>query len=121
MRALSVINYPSLLNLPRRQYDEVRDALAPTPKLAKAAACGHRDESVVRRSVQIPVKNLIEPVGVRPEDDVLEFWLRRSANRNGTRDRLPLLDRGGSVVEDAGHCRLRCVTTSGWSNCSRFH
>src|SRR5258708_30895312 len=43
VRALSVINYPSLLNLPRRQYDEVWDALAATPELAKAAACGHRD------------------------------------------------------------------------------
>jgi SAM-dependent methyltransferase len=72
-RALGVINYPSLLNLPRRQYDAVWDALAATPELAKAAACGCQDESAVRRSAKTPVKNLIELAGVRPEDDVLEF------------------------------------------------
>jgi SAM-dependent methyltransferase len=72
-RALAVINYPSLLHLPRRQYDEVWDALAPTPELARAAACGHEDESAVRRSAQTPLKNLIELAGVRREDDVLEF------------------------------------------------
>jgi len=55
MRAVSVINYPSLLNLPRR-HDEVWDALAVTPELAKAAACGYSDESAVRRSAQIPVR-----------------------------------------------------------------
>jgi len=55
VRAVSVINYPSLLNLPRR-HDEVWDALAVTPELGKAAACGHRDESAVRRSAQIPVR-----------------------------------------------------------------
>jgi ubiquinone/menaquinone biosynthesis C-methylase UbiE len=68
-----VINYPSLLHLPRRQYDEVWDALAPTPELARAAACGHEDESAVRRSAQTPLKNLIELAGIRKEDDVLEF------------------------------------------------
>ena len=72
-RALGVIDYPSLLNLPRRHYDAVWDALAATPELAKAAACGHQDESAVRRSAQTPVKNLIELAGVHPQDDVLEF------------------------------------------------
>jgi SAM-dependent methyltransferase len=72
-RALGVINYPSLLNLPRRQYDEVWDALAATPELARAAACGHQEERAVRRSAQTPVKNLIELAGVRAQDDVLEF------------------------------------------------
>ena len=72
-RAFRVINYPSLLNLPRRQYGEVWDALAATSELAKAAACGHDSESAVRRSAQTPVKNLIELAGVRPADDILEF------------------------------------------------
>jgi SAM-dependent methyltransferase len=72
-RVLAVINYPSLLNLPRRKYDEVWDALAATPELAKAAACGHGDEGTVRRSSQTAVKNLIELAGVRSEDDILEF------------------------------------------------
>jgi SAM-dependent methyltransferase len=72
-RVLAVINYPSLLNLPRRRYDEVWDALAVTPELAKAAACGYENEGAVRRSSQIAVKNLIELAGVRSEDDILEF------------------------------------------------
>jgi SAM-dependent methyltransferase len=72
-RAVRVINFPSLLNLPRRQYGDVWDALAATPELAKAAACGHEDESSLRRSAQAPVKNLIELVRVRAEDDILEF------------------------------------------------
>jgi SAM-dependent methyltransferase len=72
-RALAVINYPSLLNLPRRQYEKVWDALAATPDLAKAAACGYEDESAVRRSAQTALKNLIELAGVRTEDDILEF------------------------------------------------
>jgi SAM-dependent methyltransferase len=72
-RAFKVINYPSLLNLPRRLYGEVWDALAASPELARAAACGQADESAVRRSAQTPVKNLIELAGIRPEDDILEF------------------------------------------------
>lgn len=72
-RAFRVVEFPSLLNLPRRQYGDVWDALAANPELAKAAACGHEDEGAVRRSAQTPVKNLMELAGVRPEDDVLEF------------------------------------------------
>ncbi len=72
-RALRVINYPSLLNLPRRQYAEVWDALAASPALARAAACGPEGETAVRRSAEKPVKNLIELAGVRPQDDILEF------------------------------------------------
>ncbi len=72
-RAFRVINYPSLLNLPRRQYGEVWDALAASPTLARTAACGHEDESALRGSAQSPLKNLIELVEVRPQDDILEF------------------------------------------------
>src|ERR1700751_712185 len=43
-RAFKVVNYPSLLNLPRRQYSEVCDALAASPLLARTAACGHESE-----------------------------------------------------------------------------
>ena len=72
-RAFKVINYPALLNLPRRRYGEVWDALAASPELARVAACGEEDESAVCRSAQTPVKNLFELAGVRPEDDILEF------------------------------------------------
>jgi SAM-dependent methyltransferase len=72
-RAFSLVDYPSLLDLPRRQYGEVWDALAASPALAKRAACGHEDENALRRSAQVPVKNLIELVEVRPQDDILEF------------------------------------------------
>src|SRR6266851_413050 len=72
-RALKYIQWPSLAHLHREQYAEVWDALAVTPELAKAAACGHADETAVRRSAQTPLKNLIELAGVRPQDDILEF------------------------------------------------
>jgi len=72
-RAFKLINFPSLLNLPRRQYGEVWDALAATPALAMAAACGHDDENKVRRSAQTPVRNLRDLAGILPEDDILEF------------------------------------------------
>ena len=72
-RALRATNFPPLLNLPRRQYGDVWDALAVTPELAKVAACGYEGESSVRRSAQTPMKNLIELAGVRAEDDILEF------------------------------------------------
>jgi ubiquinone/menaquinone biosynthesis C-methylase UbiE len=72
-RAHKGINYPSLLNLPRRQYSEVWDARAVTLELAKAAATGFQDESAVRRSAQSVLKNLIELAGVRNEDDILEI------------------------------------------------
>jgi hypothetical protein len=39
-RALRGIDWPSLAHLPRRQYGEVWDALATSPRLARAAACG---------------------------------------------------------------------------------
>lgn len=72
-RAARVSNYPSLLNLPRRRYGEVWDALAASPQWAKAAACGYQDEAEVRRSAQTPVKNLTELAGVHSQDDILEF------------------------------------------------
>jgi len=70
---MRVINYPSMLNLPRRKYGEVWDSIATSPELARAAACGHQDEASIRRSAQTPVKNLIELARVRPQDDILEF------------------------------------------------
>jgi SAM-dependent methyltransferase len=73
VRAFKVVNYPSLLNLPRRQYSEVWDALAASPLLARTAACGHESERRLRRSAEIPVNNLIELTDVRPQDDILEI------------------------------------------------
>jgi SAM-dependent methyltransferase len=73
VRAFRVINYPSLLNLPRRQYSEVWDALAASSSLARRAACGHENERKLRNSAQIPVQNLTEVADVRPQDDILEF------------------------------------------------
>lgn len=72
-RAFRVINYPSLLNLPRRRYSEVWDALAASPSLARTAACGHENERRVRRSAETPVNNLIELADVKSQDDVLEI------------------------------------------------
>jgi SAM-dependent methyltransferase len=72
-RALKYMQWPALTHLHREQYAEVWDALAANSDLAKAAACGHVDETAVRRSAQTPLKNLIELAGVRPEDDILEF------------------------------------------------
>ncbi len=72
-RAQRPFGYPSLLNLPRRHYSEVWDALAASPELARAAATGRRDEADVRRSAQTPVKNLTELGRVQPTDDILEF------------------------------------------------
>jgi SAM-dependent methyltransferase len=66
-------DYPSLLNLPRRQYAQVWDMLAASPELARVAATGEPDESSLRRSAQTPLKHLMELAGVRPEDDILEF------------------------------------------------
>jgi len=72
-RAFKGIHYPVLLHLPRRKYAEVWDSLAASPSLARSAACGPQSESAVRRSAEIPVKNLTELGGVRPEDDILEI------------------------------------------------
>jgi len=72
-RAFKRIAYPSLLNLPRRRYAEVWDSLAASPLLARRAACGHDDESALRHSAEVPIKNLVELVEVRPQDDILEF------------------------------------------------
>lgn len=72
-RAFKIINYPSLLNLPRRRYSEVWDALAASPSLARTAACGHESERRLRHSAATPVNNLIELVDVRAEDDILEI------------------------------------------------
>ena len=72
-RAFKVIDYPSLLHLPRRRYSEVWDALAASPSLARTAACGHESEGRLRRSAEVPVNNLIELADVRPQDDILEI------------------------------------------------
>jgi SAM-dependent methyltransferase len=72
-RATRTISHPSLLNLPRRDYGDVWDALAASPQLARAVACGHQDEAAVRRSAQTPIKNLTDLAGVQPQDDILEF------------------------------------------------
>ena len=72
-RAFKKIDYPSLLHLPRREYGSVWDALAASPALARRAACGYEDESAVRRSAQVPVRNLIELANIKPDDDILEF------------------------------------------------
>jgi SAM-dependent methyltransferase len=73
IRAMRASNYPSLLNLPRRQYGEVWDSIAKSPEWARAGACGHQDEAGLCRSVQSQVGNLTELAGVRPHDDILEF------------------------------------------------
>src|SRR4030088_1899891 len=69
VRAFRVVNYPSLLNLPRRQYSKVWDALAASPSLARTAACGHEDERRLRSSAEIPVKTLTSWASFRSRHD----------------------------------------------------
>jgi len=72
-RALKFADWPSLDHLHRRQYAETWDTLAASPKLAREAACGESTEEEVRESAKRPVSNIVELVGIKPGDDVLEI------------------------------------------------
>ena len=64
---------PALTQLKRKQYAAVWDSLAATRESASDAACGERDEAVVRSSVQSCVRNLRELARISQQDEVLEI------------------------------------------------
>lgn len=72
-RAYGLFFSPALTHLKRKQYAEVWDSLAATRELATVAACGEREETGVRSSVQNLVRNLQELARISPQDDVLEI------------------------------------------------
>ncbi len=72
-RALRLDFTPALKHLKRRQYAEVWDALAADRELASVSACGEREETQVRSSVQDGLRNLLELARISKTDEVLEI------------------------------------------------
>jgi ubiquinone/menaquinone biosynthesis C-methylase UbiE len=72
-RAFGLDFTPSLTHLKRGQYAEVWDSLAADGELARVSACGEREESGVRSSVQGCLRNLLELVNISKSDEVLEI------------------------------------------------
>ena len=72
-RAFRLFFSPALTHLKRKQYAAVWDSLATTRELASVAACGEREETGVRSSVQNCVRNLKELARISPQDEVLEI------------------------------------------------
>jgi ubiquinone/menaquinone biosynthesis C-methylase UbiE len=67
-----VFSFP-LKHLKRNQYAVVWDSLAATRELASVAACGERQETGVRSSVQNCIRDLRELARISTQDDVLEI------------------------------------------------
>jgi ubiquinone/menaquinone biosynthesis C-methylase UbiE len=63
----------ALWPLKRKQYAAVWDSLAASRELASVAACGEREESEVRSSVQNCIHNLRELAQISEHDEVLEI------------------------------------------------
>ena len=72
-RALSRMDWPVLRHLQRRQYAEVWNSLASSPREARAATSGEQEESGLRRSAAAVHDRLTELSGVHREDDILEI------------------------------------------------
>ncbi len=72
-RAFRLDFTPALKHLKRRQYAEVWDALAADRELASVSACGEREETEVRSSVQDCIRNLLELARISKTDEVLEI------------------------------------------------
>lgn len=72
-RAFRLDFTPALKHLKRRQYTEVWDALAADRELASVSACGEREETEVRSSVQDCIRNLLELARISKTDEVLEI------------------------------------------------
>ena len=72
-RAFRLDFTPALKHLKRRQYAEVWDALAADRELASISACGEREETEVRGSVQDCLRNLLELARISKTDEVLEI------------------------------------------------
>jgi SAM-dependent methyltransferase len=71
--ARKYIKHPLLGHLYRRQYAEVWDGLAASPRRARAAACGKPEEDALRRSAERPVRNILELTGLGLRDEALEI------------------------------------------------
>ena len=72
-RAMRYVRSPQLTQYQRKQYAEVWDAMAATPKQARWAAAGEMDESALRRSAGRAVGNILDLVKVSGQDEVLEI------------------------------------------------
>ena len=72
-RALSRMDWPVLPHLQRRQYAEVWNSLASSPREARAATSGEPEESGLRRSAAAVHDRLTELAGIHWEDDILEI------------------------------------------------
>ena len=72
-RAFRLDFTPALKHLKRRQYAEVWDALATDRELASVSACGEREETEVRSSVQDCLRSLLELARISKTDEVLEI------------------------------------------------
>jgi ubiquinone/menaquinone biosynthesis C-methylase UbiE len=72
-RAFRLDFTPALTRLKRRQYAEVWDSLAADRDLARVSACGEREETAVRSSVQGCLRNLLELAKISKSDEVLEI------------------------------------------------
>ena len=72
-RAFRLDFTPALKHLKRRQYAEVWDALATDRELASVSACGEREETEVRSSVQDCLRSLLELARISRTDEVLEI------------------------------------------------
>jgi ubiquinone/menaquinone biosynthesis C-methylase UbiE len=72
-RALSRMDWPVLRHLQRRQYAEVWNSLASSPREARAATSGEPEESGLRRSAAAVHDRLTELAGIHWEDDILEI------------------------------------------------
>lgn len=72
-RALKRMDWPILRHLHRRQYAEVWDSLAASPRQARTATSGEPAEAGLQRSAQAAHQNLEEFVDILPDDDILEI------------------------------------------------
>jgi len=72
-RAFRLFFSPALTQLKRDQYADVWDSLAATRELATVSACGEREETGVRSSVESCVRNLQDLARISAQDEVLEI------------------------------------------------
>lgn len=72
-RAFRLDFTPALKHLKRRQHAKVWDALAADRELASVSACGEREETEVRSSVQDCLRSLLGLARISRTDEVLEI------------------------------------------------
>jgi ubiquinone/menaquinone biosynthesis C-methylase UbiE len=72
-RAFRPARWPSTTHLRRRQYAQVWNTIASSPRAAGMAAAGKDNEDELRRSAAPTIGNLAELIGIGIKDDVLEI------------------------------------------------